>query len=279
MAPDRVAADSLVKTFYIRSYGGKCLDFGAPPQVSGSPVFIYGCNGTIAQHVRIEEPPEPGTWSSCGPARRSLASSRTTSSSGQCPILGTRSVRKPRSNCRTKRTATPCSPGVGNLRARRRQHHPGGQSRLHRQSAEQPGREPHAAGARAPEPRPVGVLDVYCDRRLIRSADDRFRERASGERLRASRPGSSRGTVIEVDPDASVDLTGRPHLEIPTAGVTIRGDRRGTRLGPELNTTGDPDGTMLEIKTEDVRITGLRLRGPSRTTDEDVPFGTRHPRS
>src|SRR4051794_36228263 len=41
--------------FFIRSYGGKCLDFGAPPQVVGGPVFIYGCNNTIAQQVRIEE--------------------------------------------------------------------------------------------------------------------------------------------------------------------------------------------------------------------------------
>src|SRR6202040_971365 len=34
---------------------GKCLDFGPPPQVSGSPGFIYDCNGTIAQQVSIEE--------------------------------------------------------------------------------------------------------------------------------------------------------------------------------------------------------------------------------
>jgi len=60
VAPGQVAAESLVKTFYVRSHGGKCLDFGAPPQVSGSPVFLYGCNGKIAQHVRIEELSGPG---------------------------------------------------------------------------------------------------------------------------------------------------------------------------------------------------------------------------
>jgi hypothetical protein len=41
--------------FTIRSYGGKCLDFGASPQVSGAPVFINACNGTAAQQVFIEE--------------------------------------------------------------------------------------------------------------------------------------------------------------------------------------------------------------------------------
>src|SRR5438270_6543869 len=41
--------------FFVRNYGGKCLDFGPPPQVTGSPVFIYDCNGTVAQQVRVEE--------------------------------------------------------------------------------------------------------------------------------------------------------------------------------------------------------------------------------
>ncbi len=43
------------RMFYARNYGGKCLDFGAPPQVSGSPVYLYGCNGTIAQQLRLVE--------------------------------------------------------------------------------------------------------------------------------------------------------------------------------------------------------------------------------
>ena len=41
--------------FTIRSYGGKCLDFGPPPQVIGAPVFINACNGTAAQRVLIDE--------------------------------------------------------------------------------------------------------------------------------------------------------------------------------------------------------------------------------
>ena len=44
-----------VRMFYARNYGGKCLDFGAPPQVTGGPVFLYGCNGTIAQQIRVVE--------------------------------------------------------------------------------------------------------------------------------------------------------------------------------------------------------------------------------
>src|SRR5208283_4003470 len=46
--------------FYFQSYMGRCLDYGAPPQVAGSPVFIYGCNKTIAQQVGVEEIPSLG---------------------------------------------------------------------------------------------------------------------------------------------------------------------------------------------------------------------------
>src|SRR5262249_38362893 len=74
-------------------------------------------------------------------------------------------------------------------------------------------------------------------------------------------------TVIEIDPDAALDLSGYPVIYIPE-GVTIRGSRRGELFGPELSTNSAPDG-MFDIRNNDVRITGLRLRGPSRDTDGD----------
>ena len=49
-------AQSNGHTFFLKSYGGKCLDFGPPPQVAGAPVFLYVCNGTISQQVRVMEP-------------------------------------------------------------------------------------------------------------------------------------------------------------------------------------------------------------------------------
>src|SRR5256885_5447253 len=69
------------------------------------------------------------------------------------------------------------------------------------------------------------------------------------------------GTVIEVDPSASINLSpdrdiNFSYLSIPE-GVTIRGNRRGTNPGPELRTLRTP-GKMLEIAGNDVRITGLR---------------------
>jgi len=90
------------------------------------------------------------------------------------------------------------------------------------------------------------------------------------------------GTVVKVG--TSIDLTDCPILSL-AQGVTIRGDRRGTLLGPELRScyvvdsvhkcdTSQTKAATIEpmiLLTEglnDMRITGLRLRGPSRSTDD-----------
>src|ERR1035441_4495852 len=55
-------------------------------------------------------------------------------------------------------------------------------------------------------------------------------------------------------------------FQVPT-GVTIRGDRRGILEGPLIVFNGSPSpnqASLFEIAGDDVRITGLRLQGPSR---------------
>src|SRR5262249_10732118 len=90
------------------------------------------------------------------------------------------------------------------------------------------------------------------------------------------------GTVIELDQSTALYLTDLPTIFIP-AGVTIRGDRRGTNQGPllsaEFNTVDQPlkspdcDGGMLYIDGDYVRITGLRMVGPMRVATQDHPYG------
>lgn len=77
------------------------------------------------------------------------------------------------------------------------------------------------------------------------------------------------GTVLTINGSIEVDAGIRP-LQIPE-GVTIRGDRRGVNLGGELRKPGASEGaeTLLEIVGNNVRITNLRLRGPSRSNDGD----------
>lgn len=100
------------------------------------------------------------------------------------------------------------------------------------------------------------------------------------------------GTVVKLG--TSVDLTDCGELDLGP-GVTLRGDRRGTNIGPQLlscyvvnsvvkcdtataSATGiesmisvhgpaDKDGNATPAN--DVRITGLSLHGPSRATDKN----------
>lgn len=98
--------------------------------------------------------------------------------------------------------------------------------------------------------------------------------------------GAAWGSVIEIvntgepidmslnpastDPDITT-VNGFHNLVIPT-GVTIRGDRRGTNPGPLLlglyNQDDPQPGTrLMQIDGDYVRITGLRLQGPSGNED------------
>lgn len=91
------------------------------------------------------------------------------------------------------------------------------------------------------------------------------------------------GSVIKVNPglseDDTLDLSAYPALILP-AGVTLRGDRRGTNIGPQINATyyavrsgvsnaiqhDECAWCMIQVHGDYVRVSGLRLRGQSRST-------------
>src|SRR5262249_4303297 len=54
LSPPASTNAQVVTSFFVRSYAGKCLDFGPAPHV-GAPVFIFDCNRTAAQRLRVEE--------------------------------------------------------------------------------------------------------------------------------------------------------------------------------------------------------------------------------
>jgi hypothetical protein len=70
-----------------------------------------------------------------------------------------------------------------------------------------------------------------------------------------------------------VDLTNYPAIFLP-AGVTIRGGRRGTNFGPQLYQYNSNSALIFDVSGDYVRVTGLRLRGQSRSTDYPQPGGT-----
>jgi hypothetical protein len=83
------------------------------------------------------------------------------------------------------------------------------------------------------------------------------------------------GDVLVVDGNFEYVLADAPPLEVQ-AGVTIRGDRRSTLLGPEIfaNNVRDqepPEGLFV-VFGNNARITGMRLRGPTRDPNAEGPF-------
>jgi len=75
---------------------------------------------------------------------------------------------------------------------------------------------------------------------------------------------AGRNTVIEIDPSAAIEMPNAT-LGIPE-GVTLRSRRRGLLVGAELH-YAPTEHAMFVVNGPDVRITGLRLRGPSGRRD------------
>jgi hypothetical protein len=284
--------------FTVRSYGGKCLDFGPlsirPVAVfGGAPVVIADCNGSASQQVRVEEltdrpgrlvilragggvigkkqeiVADPGVFFTAQEESRSsepvslgaqlfaVAADQTpletqsyTGSVGQIFALDGDSIilaadRNLVVEVQRNRGAnrTPLVLGRRNL----------DDSEFWDFTAvDGSGRRPTSGFVRITR----DILDIngtHVQQAFVNAVQN-----------------GQAGTVLEVDPNAMFTLANAPQLQIP-AGVTIRGDRRGARLGPQLTDEPFPGEAMFEISGDDVRITGLRLRGPSHSTDTDTP--------
>lgn len=75
------------------------------------------------------------------------------------------------------------------------------------------------------------------------------------------------GDVILVAPNASIDISGITNVEIP-AGVTLAGNRgQNGASGPLVFSNSTPFESIIFFVQKDVRITGLRFKGP----DDDYP--------
>lgn len=314
-------------TFTVVSYGGKCLDFGAPPQVVGAPVFLYECNGTIAQQIVVQEINERHEVILRAGAKVigvkglviKVDQGADPNAAAGSSVLS-RAVTPNAQYLRAETLAAPAPalalPNKGAVMQDQRNNafvaapplimaipmtasSTAGDSPLELQD-EQPAGSALALGQRfaldgdsmilaIDRSRVVKVLNHRgANRTLLHLghrdlADNEFwtfvatdksnRKPTSGfvrvpqEKDFATAVNEARwGTVIEVDPGASIEL--RATLYVPE-GATIRGDRRGMRLGPELWVAKGFKSTLLDIRYNDIRVTGMRLRGPSRDTDPD----------
>ena len=238
-------------TFFIHDIGHRCLDFGAQASwAMASPVYIYSCNGTVAQQVRVKEidnthdvkllvqslfcigvrggvvavgqPLELQLCDDASPAQRFAFD-------GDAILMGTQS------DGRVSRNFV-----------------------IEPQLDYTPSRTPLVVGTRE-------VSDAEYFRFEAVDHSSAFPTtgfiRVSSEAWLDWALTLGWGTVIEIDPAQPLELKGPSPKRIP-AGVTLRGYRKYTFQGPEMHTCTATDQPIFMINEDDVRITGLRLRGP-----------------
>ena len=78
------------------------------------------------------------------------------------------------------------------------------------------------------------------------------------------------GSVIEVAPNTDIRIDDTNVREIP-GGVTVRSNRRGTTPGSGIRRASSEAGALFHIAGDNVRVTGLRLTGPSTTKSDSAP--------
>jgi hypothetical protein len=297
-----------LSAFYLRAFAGnlvraKCLDFGASPQMAGSPVFVYDCNDTASQEVVVEEisdrhevilhagtkvigihNPQVSTIEGAAPVAaapaeftlelQDRASPLRRNSADQRFALDGDSIILASSRSCVHSATSVCPP----------------QLVIQVQNARGANRSPLVVG-----PRNLADSEFWD----FKAADGSDKDPTSGFRRVATtadllsamgqinqfaqqHDGTAWGQVVKIiDTSNPIDLTANPacgdgsgcnpNLVLPT-GMTIRGDRRGTLLGPQLLGLYRTGGMhMMEIQGDYVRITGLRLQGPTTATDTAIP--------
>ncbi len=241
----------------------KCVDVGGDAfQTVGSPVFIYGCNGTSAQKIRVVELAD-------GTHDVSLRASK-----GLClgvrggTVAAARALELQACNASlpTQRFALDGDTIFVGTQA---------SGRVVRDLVVE---VDHGRGANR-TPLVVGT------RELDDAEDFRFGATSfaalfptSGFKMVMSRGDLDRalaashwGSVIEVAPDTTIVLDDAVSRDL-RSGVTLRGNRRGTVAGPEIFRSPHLDGVAFGVTGDNVRVTGLRLRGYSTSTDDGQPM-------
>ena len=294
-------------TFYVRSYLGKCLDYG-PSQTSGTQVFLSACNNSTEQQVQVEEvdarhnvilhagnkvlgyrPPAPVATLGGG-------------GSGTFSPVYALELQNPAGTGSGSGSKVLAPSAFGGISSANQTFALDGDSIIlaadhslvvQVQNARGANGSPlivanrHVADAEFWDFNQINGADIDPTKGFVRvgypgdnlSAYDRFLsllapvygdfcQNASS----ACKPSPAAvGTVIKIHPDADINLDGLSTLQIP-AGVTIRGNRRGILYGPLVHMDhATPQKVMLGVAGDDVRITGLRLRGTSRSTDTNQP--------
>jgi hypothetical protein len=262
----------------VRSYLGRCLDFGAPPLKAGSPVFISDCNATAAQQVVLEEftPPQTLPVAHVG--------------GGGLTIPQDHQVRLHAGNlCIAAASGHPADNTP--LKLEQCSFFPSqifvldGDSIIldsdrdlvvQLQNGVTKNTTPLVLGHRSLSDTEFWDF-VDASGLVVLQPTSAFVVVSTSADLQAALSRAGINTVIQIPASAPSIVFTSLTTSLPVkGGVTLRGDRRRMALGPELVLSVDsgtvPQSSLiftgfLEVLGSNARITGLRIRGPSRDND------------
>jgi len=274
--PGQAAAfQSVLPLFHVQSYMGRCLDVGATPLQAGSAVFIDDCGSPSGQDVGVEEfvPPVTKAAAPTGglvPPRDHQVRLHV---AGFC--IGA-SASQPASGAPVQ--LLPCSFSAGQIFVL------DGDSIIldsnrdlvvQLRSGATPRHTPLVLAHRLLSD--VEFWDFIALDGSQRKPTSLFVSVSNATVLQQALERAIPNTVIEVAPGALISFTGLPEALPLKTGVTLRGDRRGESMGPQISLSVDsgiipvasfPRGedftAFLEAVGTNVRVTSLRIRGPSR---------------
>jgi len=257
------ATSALVNAnFRVIGLGGKCVDVGGDAyQAVGSPVFMYPCNGTTAQRLRVVEHGDGthdvslrsnlgfclGVQSGVVSASRAIelqacdmsAPAQRFALDGDSIMVGTQS---------SGRVARDLVVEVNRGRGKNR--------------------TPLVVGLRDVDPSEDFRFESTSFAALFPTSG--FRMIMSRGDLDSALAASHWGSVIEVARDTTIRIDDAIEREL-REGVTLRSNRKGLNPGSEIYRANGELGAAFVAVGNDVRVTGLRFRGPSTTEGDTAP--------
>jgi VCBS repeat protein len=241
------------REFYIKALGNRCVDFGPPASwKGGGPVFLYPCNGTISQRIRIKELADGSHDVELRAGSAFCIGART---AGR-PAAGNFLELQPCDNSPRQRFAFD---GDAFLIGQQSRGHSSRQLAMEPYRDFTPARTLLAVSSReVVDPEYFRVTAVDGSGAAPHSG---FISVSSEADLDNALSSSSWGTVIGIA--SSFRLEGSQSKSIP-AGVTLRGYRKYVYNGPELFRCTNSTEPAFRINQEDIRMTGFRLMGPDK---------------
>ncbi len=248
--------------FIVTGLARKCLDFGGDAyQAVGTPVYLYGCNGSTAQKLRVVEVADGthdvslrsnkgfclGVRGGAVAAGRALelqvcngaSAAQRFALDGDTIFVGTQT---------TGTVARDLVVEVDRGRGANR--------------------TPLVVGTRELDPAEDFRFAATSFAALLPTSGFTY-VMTAGELDRAL-AASHWGSVIEVAPNTDIRIDDARTREI-SGGVTVRSSRRGTAPGSGIQRANREAGALFRIAGDNVRVTGLRLTGADTSKSDDAP--------